>query len=163
MSVSKSTTPRTRRSSRRPLPPAGSEFIEESRDHFYRAGMEFLLALRTFGEGWLARMDISTERPDSWTDSLRTILNEIAHLTETYAKGGPDIRQGNALQELIEVLDAELDAITPPMDEHKRAYRDALLGVKRVLARRGVSHRSPESAKTSSTVARTGFRPVRID
>ncbi len=164
MSDSKSSASRARRSSRRPLPSAGSEFIEESRDHFYRAGMEFLMALRTFGEGWLTLLNTGTERSSSWTESLRTILGELSHLTEAYAKNAPVAPHGKAIQRLIDALDAEMESIVPPMDEHKRAYRDALLGVKRVLARQGTSNRSSEAAKpAASQVPKMGFRPVRID
>lgn len=130
----------------------------ESRDHFYRAGMEFLMALRTFGEGWLALLQSDSQRSGSWTESLRTILNELSHLTAAYAKSAPSGSGAKAVQKLIEALDAEIESIVPPMDEHKRAYRDALLGVKRVL-----EQTLAQPAGESRTPPGSSFRPVRVE
>ncbi|MBI2891751.1 MAG: hypothetical protein HYY13_13325 [Nitrospirae bacterium] len=136
-------------------PEPAKALLGESREHLYRAGMEFLLALQTFCEAWLLMFESRVEPANPWIDLGRKVLQDLARLTEAYEKKAPAATRHAIIAKLIGTLDQEIDAIALPMDEHKRAYRDALLGVKRVLAQ--------TMADVPAEDPRGSFRAVPID
>lgn len=149
----------------RPPVPTGSpkekssELIKDSRDHLRNAGVELALAAESFLEAWLILWEDKAEGTNAWLDLARRVAQEVNRFVEEIDRQGAGSRGGKGfLAHLIETLDRELEAIEPPMNEHKRAYRDALLGVKRVLAQ-SISDSAPLRKQPTGA----SFRKVEIE